>query len=98
MAKILYLTRCTVCKKRIKDKEPYTMWEEEYYCEPCFDKYMEIVDPDNFLTNENKNDDEQREEYRKRQCDAWIPSNFKNGNHFQFFLRVDLTSFLSFDS
>ncbi|WP_211656165.1 MULTISPECIES: hypothetical protein [Planococcus] len=58
MAKILYLIRCTACNKRIKNSESYTFWEKEYYCEPCFDDYLEIVDPNIFLNQENKHDDE----------------------------------------
>ncbi|MGB6407775.1 MAG: hypothetical protein WBF39_09875 [Planococcus donghaensis] len=58
MAKILYLIRCTACKRRIKNSEPYTYWEKEHYCEPCFDAYMEIVDPNSFLNTENKHDNE----------------------------------------
>lgn len=58
MAKILYLIRCTVCKRRIKNNESYTFWEKEHYCKTCFDAYMEIIDPQNFLSKEIKNGDE----------------------------------------
>ena len=49
MAKIYYLIRCTGCRKRIEDNENFTVWEKEHYCEPCFDEYLEMIDPSDFL-------------------------------------------------
>lgn len=64
MAKIYYLIRCSVCNKRIKDHESFTEWEKAHYCEPCFDQYMELIDPADFILN-----NEGLEEERKKKRD-----------------------------
>lgn len=49
MAKIYYLIKCTVCKKRIKENDSFTKWEGEHYCEPCFDEYLDMIEPSDFI-------------------------------------------------
>lgn len=57
VAKILYLIKCTVCQKRIKENDNFTVWEKEHYCEPCFDEYLDVINPADFLTSLQKKKD-----------------------------------------
>ncbi|WP_084242366.1 hypothetical protein [Planomicrobium okeanokoites] len=54
MAEILYLIKCTACNKRIKQNENFTVWENEHYCEPCFDEYLDMINPSEFLKQTDK--------------------------------------------
>lgn len=58
MATIHYLIRCTGCKKRVKENDNFTVWEGEHYCEPCFDEYLDMINPADFLAAKNKNNSE----------------------------------------
>ncbi len=44
-ASIHTLLICHSCHKRIKSDSLYTEWEESIYCEPCFDKYLDLITP-----------------------------------------------------
>lgn len=59
MAEIYYLIKCTVCKKRIKENNNFTVWEGEHYCEPCFDEYLEVVTPSGYLHSLTQNKSKQ---------------------------------------
>jgi len=58
MATIQYLIRCTGCKKRVKENENFTVWEVEHYCEPCFDEYLDMINPADLLASKDKNNSE----------------------------------------
>lgn len=45
-AKVIPLIICHSCHKPVKVQEPYTIWEDSIYCEPCFDLYMELITPE----------------------------------------------------
>jgi formylmethanofuran dehydrogenase subunit E len=53
-ATIHRLVICHTCHERIRLNEPYTIWEDAVYCEPCFDIYLELVGPENELEKTTK--------------------------------------------
>lgn len=48
MAIIYQLTICHTCHTVIKKNEGFTVWENSNYCEPCFDEYLELIEPGDF--------------------------------------------------
>ena len=44
-ATIHRLTICHTCHKKVKKNESHVEWENSIYCEPCFDIYLELIEP-----------------------------------------------------
>ncbi len=54
--KIYHLVFCHTCHKPIRKNE-FIEWEESIYCEPCFDRYLDLVEPReraNNVKNDNR--------------------------------------------
>jgi len=44
-ATIIELIICHTCQDKQKKNDSYVRWEGSIYCESCFDKYLELIDP-----------------------------------------------------
>ncbi|AQQ55488.1 hypothetical protein [Planococcus lenghuensis] len=53
MAEIYHLTICAMCRRKIRTNETYTRWESAFYCEPCFDDYLDLLEPADFISGSN---------------------------------------------
>ena len=42
---------CHFCHQRIKKNESYQIWENDIYCNSCYDLYMELLEPEDFKDN-----------------------------------------------
>lgn len=51
MAIIIELIFCNKCHKRL-DKDSHTLWEDNIYCDDCFDEYLESIEPINWFDSE----------------------------------------------
>lgn len=49
MVKVIPLVICNSCHKHIKDVE-FVNYQGTYYCEPCFDRELEELEPKHFFT------------------------------------------------
>lgn len=48
-AKVYTLAICHTCHRVIKKDEHYVPWENSLYCEPCFDEYLELIEPEDWM-------------------------------------------------
>lgn len=48
VSKVIELVICQTCHKRVKSDSVHTKWEGHVYCEPCFEIYLELIEPRDF--------------------------------------------------
>lgn len=47
--KLIPLIICHTCQSKLNGKDvDWTVWENSIYCEPCFQKYLQMIDEDVF--------------------------------------------------
>jgi hypothetical protein len=45
--KVYQLLFCGMCQKHIQPRNTFNLWEEDIYCDACFDKYTELISDKN---------------------------------------------------
>lgn len=52
MAKIYRLLICRMCRKRIEEDDSYHFWEQNVFCEDCFNALMDSIELSDFSTDD----------------------------------------------
>lgn len=55
MAIIYELHICNVCHNKIGNNDVRVPWENLTYCEPCFDEYVESIEPSTWKAFKDEN-------------------------------------------
>ena len=52
MATVYKLVICFDCHYRLKNNDIFTTWEGRVYCDRCFEKYLESIEPSSWKDSE----------------------------------------------
>ena len=52
MATVLNLVICFDCHCRLKNNEAFTKWEGRTYCDTCFEKFLDKIEPSEWKDSE----------------------------------------------